>query len=1381
MSPTTPDASRGKNALVLWAVGDLTFGAGTFLRDPSISSALVRLEQLRGTATVRLTIAGNTVSASTASVNELLFLWKLNNDIDTSRQDLTVGTTIACMPLATQTLTLILEGTQVGTGDANFTGWLVVEDRATEKPVLQGMVRCRYKKEQVSGRDEVSILLIDDVFWSSRLRQTQSGTRSIPEIRVPDVDFASRSSGQKKSDSFAVVPFRVEPTEADAKFVRLCWTRQPDAIGLQRIDEEDVPLIPELEPSRMQTPPRLAEGTVRVAHRRFAGLAVRPNIPTERYRPVIDTDQGRVEIPTLSSVHVLDTIVGSETEGLNRLPPEGWLVHAERDLDIPLTTEGLFTLNPDLSAGSPSILTAVESRTQDSALRPVNAGADRLRFRALLREAGAQGVAVQFRARDDHAADIGFVDSPFYDHVGTPTAVEHEDSRTTQTLGTSLQGYGQSSGAVPVSPWLHATDPRFLLPSDLARDRTALLDFRYALDEQPQDPNADVCCLAHRHYRLRRLGTATVVVEKIDVADTPILHVADVPAYRHPTRLAHSGTGRWLRSNIPLSNAFFPRLIDWETAAEKPGAMMQTLIQGRLTGADGHSLREPRIDFTQREPQFIRLGNCVTAAVDWVEDATSLVYSSTDQVANATLVWNETIGTVPVNKLDANGWIQFKDGRLNLTGNAPLQLVEDFNSDLVSIRSSDAAVPAYRVESQKDDADPAVNIHCQPAKMWAITKADLGNVSVPPALTATEFPNLSVTGDGTTWKTNPGSALQSGTLLKLRDFDGAAAVLNGDRRLVRIDSSNDYTVMQNTVHVLTGNIDDLVDVEFNGGPGKQAKIVAHRPFCISFTNLDPADQPEASTNVIMTFSTEPLTIHREDDSEPLDPTDLRLLPIAPGAVTFLVLTPTPATNVTNTVVGNAIEPAPAPVGYLEFFPRTPVMLALDEANVWTPAVTFDTSMLRASYVRIPDAVDPHQKGVFSLIKLATDLGGLARPTCEPLLREEVPLAEAGTATNFLDAEPESVDITHVDGPSPVRVKLDHDPAWAEGTAVAVDVVVPQTGTVGQTRSLVIKSTFVVRRLDDGWYELHTPITASKLADPEVFVSAVVPLADAFEQLQAPAGGPDHHLSSLKLDPEWNPTDRPILQVHWSAAVDLSVPPGGLPWKSVGVSTALYEQPKQVKFLANMQLYPKLAFVLSMEREISSQREILFQRTILFGDSPPPFDARPRIEPDGVGAFKFVLEIPLNRESVTVPLRLPMTSSTRVESVLYVVKSLPSGIAVYDRMVDNDPPVQPPPIEPESIPFVPEPLVDNSRWSRALLLFGALAIAWVACMGLTAKPFELSWPKILAHFGFLLAVLAAGANLVRSRPNRLASTAGSETVWDVDRSLHHRRREESTHG
>lgn len=89
-----------------------------------------------------------------------------------------------------------------------------------------------------------------------------------------------------------------------------------------------------------------------------------------------------------------------------------------------------------------------------------------------------------------------------------------------------------------------------------------------------------------------------------------------------------------------------------------------------------------------------------------------------------------------------------------------------------------------------------------------------------------------------------------------------------------------------------------------------------------------------------------------------------------------------------------------------------------------------------------------------------------------------------------------------------------------------------------------------------------------------------------------------------------------------------------------------------------QLSPKLAFVLAAK----DGDETVLRRTILFGDSPPPFGAKPRLL-DRNGKTHFVLELPDNRETLSV--ELPPAAGSA--SILYLVKSLPSGALVYDRL------------------------------------------------------------------------------------------------------------------
>lgn len=114
-------------------------------------------------------------------------------------------------------------------------------------------------------------------------------------------------------------------------------------------------------------------------------------------------------------------------------------------------------------------------------------------------------------------------------------------------------------------------------------------------------------------------------------------------------------------------------------------------------------------------------------------------------------------------------------------------------------------------------------------------------------------------------------------------------------------------------------------------------------------------------------------------------------------------------------------------------------------------------------------------------------------------------------------------------------------------------------------------------------------------------------------------------------------------------------------------TQMYEQAKQIKFLANSQLSPKLIFVMSVTPESRSgtqpKAESVLHRTILFGDSAPAFAAFPRLELVDSVPRTLVLEIPNNQENVSI--QLPRKRGE--DTTLFVVKSFPSGVALFGKL------------------------------------------------------------------------------------------------------------------
>ena len=204
-------------------------------------------------------------------------------------------------------------------------------------------------------------------------------------------------------------------------------------------------------------------------------------------------------------------------------------------------------------------------------------------------------------------------------------------------------------------------------------------------------------------------------------------------------------------------------------------------------------------------------------------------------------------------------------------------------------------------------------------------------------------------------------------------------------------------------------------------------------------------------------------------------------------------------------------------------------------------------------------------------------------------------------------------------------------------------------------------TWIVQRINDRQYALYEPTSTEAGDDIDGVISAVVPLREAFVEVRDQDGNLIPRLRRLELDPNWKATDRPLLQIHWVGSAQFpNEGSKGIAWRPGGVIAGMYEQIKQVKFLTNSQLSPKLAFVMTARAGTS------WQRTILFGDSAPPFQAEPTIETvdvDGISTTHFFLKIPNNRESLSVPVPQGVNSD---DFVLHLVKSLPSGVAIYDR-------------------------------------------------------------------------------------------------------------------
>jgi len=680
-------------------------------------------------------------------------------------------------------------------------------------------------------------------------------------------------------------------------------------------------------------------------------------------------------------------------------------------------------------------------------------------------------------------------------------------------------------------------------------------------------------------------------------------------------------------------------------------------VQARVTTKERATSREPLIDFALREPQFVRLAECVNAEVYWQTGADETSVSEPENgFANVNLVWTEVVGSVQVDDESATAeWLKPTASGIALS-RVPLQLVIDFNSEVFLVNQADAAVPAYRVEAQPDGDDPSVKV--LPAATYLVANPDVETVFAPQTVAKNPIDECVISNDDGVWRAKvPEGSVQSGTILTLTDFQEQPELNNVAHRFVG-NSNSLFDLMQDTAP------DDSVseslkitveEIEYD------VTIRCRRPFCIDITG--DGGTPNDLNAKPLTSTALDEKVRKLKDGEKV--IELRLAQIVPGGGQYLIVTPSLLSTTGSGACRNVTTQA---AGYLEAAVRLRATLTADPSRAWKPALTLtkaDSDALklvgRHKLVRI-ESKNVSVNGVFAVLGTDNELPN--KPIARPSVGNGRTASGEGFACAFLDEPASSFPIAEITGNTPLLIKLKdedsdgndiEDPNWDEGKEIAIRNVT----TIPQANG-----TWVVKSVGAFQYALFEPTAVEKdvTSINDAVVSAILPLHEGFP---VPEGSPeDLRLLSLNRDllRRWAATDRPLLQIHWAGSSHfLNEDGNGIAWRRGGVMVGLYKQIKQLKFLANSQLSPKLAFVMTAPVGIS------WQRTILFGDSAPPLKAEPSIETvnvDGMTTSHFFLRIPNNRESLSVP--IPQAAFTKKEFVFDLVKSLPSGVAVYDR-------------------------------------------------------------------------------------------------------------------
>ncbi|MBL8868791.1 MAG: hypothetical protein JNK90_03305 [Planctomycetaceae bacterium] len=1254
LDPTSANAARGQQTLVLWPAGDLTPDATSNplqlgAMHSAIQQSKVNVKLKLGVVAGEATLDGAYVSVEVKS--------SLGKGDPVYHRSTTL---IANGKLGKDRLTIILEGTSKSLKPltADFTGTLLCDRTLADKSHrFQATVRAKITFQTV---ETASVELEDDTFWIAAV--VKDDTQQTAEATILLPSFITKNL---MPPNFAVSSFEIN-NDVEGAFVRL--RIGVDSLKLYKYPEEVVPLIPDLELDKVIRPLQKSNQTVRLSHRLRAGLAIRPDLPIASFERIASDKVGNVDWSLASNDRwLLEPVVNDvRSDGpLMRIRPEGWLLPSERTDQPKRATDGLLVAVrlPSALSEDSSFLVSIDSRTHTGDEIPVaslDPGSEQ-RYRQLLLDTGLRGVTMQYRIVDHERPDFAFVESPFFEN----------SSREVQ-LSTDVLRLGLANQESDKSNVLPILDRLLVLPSKAAFE-LQLVSERYTLDSAPVDSFADVCCLAHRTFRLRRSEQkkATPYSSK----HTPVLHLSATPAFRQSAPLLPPAGNNWRRTpSGPLgpldgNHVFFPPLLDWTLAADKPGAMFQTLIQARVQSR-AESAREPVLDFAQREPQFIRLDDCVTAAVAWKEAKILNRDPTNDRRLDLRLRWEETIGSTEIDVADSFQLVMDSQQKFAIKGR-PLQLIESFNGDVIAIQPADAAVPAYRVVPQplpdRGPNDPVPKPAVQPADTYLVANKK-SNIFGAQKISRNDR-KIKITPDTV-------EGIAKVATVDIEDLDGEVLTLSG-RRVRVIRSKESKTILaEETLRINFSSV--RLEIKLTTAGGDEVTCEAGRKGTMEY----------------------PLTLLCEADAEKLK-----------GAVVSLpekmVANARTGTEVTKCIcwvegklvtllvpltIDNELEQfvttTPIVIPFFEASPRKPkVKIDIESKPLWLGALRINLKQLEPElsiadkdWIRCDSAKHPEATGIFYVLPVPgitdDEVRQLVRPSIVPdlfeLTGESIPVIGElhlmeGQSLSVGKANVTSVDLK--DG-LPAEIKVEDDNLGLEklksGSAVSV-VLSKVNDTVREGTPL--DGVWIIESVDNnGKFRLFAASAAPPREKDDgaqevpVIVSRVSPLTSAFSSLGMQE---DHTLA--KLDSSvcsfWTPNSRPLLQVQWAGVQTLQNDSGSGPTpRQGGLLIPLYEEPKQVKFLANSQLPPKLSFVLSAGNNAGDR--LALQRTILFGDSAPPFAQQPSISKDKTNSLRFVLKIPNNTEQLSV--QLP-TRAKVDGAMLFIVKSLPSGVLVYDAV------------------------------------------------------------------------------------------------------------------
>ncbi len=1211
-------------------------------------------------------------------------------------------------------LTLLLEGASTllrqdagaNAGSAGYTmsGTLIWSDKDSGSVELQAPVRLANE-----GPIETPALrLISDAGWLERVNANAVGGAS----RGVDIIHPGDGSGVYTKE--AVASQQAAPFEG---FVRLTLTKSGEGLTarLMKLGAEDVPLNRDLEAGAVRRVPRQKADALQLLHRRGTGTRLRYDLDSRQFEPVVRKGK-RSRAVKLSvggeELHVRLLPAVNDGQRVVLLEESAWLSLSETGHgDQGLTTESLMVLFRPRSVGAagdedetlPEFVTVLENRTLSESEEPpgqaesASAQGER-HYEELIRRAGAAGVAIVRRMNVKGDAEFRFINSPFFARDGEDTREDELEIALATGApamvppGLAMTAFAAAPGLAEVLPPVpDGLDLRILRPKDVLRWSTThepvgTPSFHwYRAEDRSDDPLRNRPCVPHREFRWRR---QLVVDESDRVRQTdfgksiPSIRCLEATAFREMGRLSHiPGAGRRLGGD-EQQKLFLPGTIDTRLAADKPGAAFHHLLQVQTfyppdarTGPNGERPPwnlEPTVDVVVREAQQVKLTGCVTARVE-LKGSDIKKLATNDRLAELRVTWDEIIGTTRVDenlaRPEADGlpdptpnWLQISGSNDLELVRPPVQLVVQFNDEVLSVLPNEPAVPAYEVVSSSPDGAKTKFRH--PARMFAIT--DLKS----PAMGAHRWivdaaGRLKVKSASGSWfrvSLRPDSDASTPGAGDAIDVFEVASAPNGPedepnranwRVLPVPDAAGDFWLARDTMW----GLDPVPEVPATwvnrSGEAKSALVEKrhHTSPIIVKLKATNGELPETGTAVSVGPDSTYLVMRviGKDDGE--------YLLFRPAIVDLA--------NTGNEFDGRWERVRTRVKPYVQASPG--VVDVAPVAGSGASSITLseaDANRFAGLYLRI-DQSDKLAAAVGDWKPLKFDGEADALHLLRPSYGNLWPLKEGPGGGRLYRKNSdntwmeEGVDIVGATNSAPIVVEtaLPHEMRTGETAGIS--------GVVGNTAAN--DDRWIIHRLDDHRVELYYDSRPGETDDETVKkdrISKIIPLDEAFGESQE-FGDPARLIH--EFDPYqhlgWKENTRPLLQVMWAGRVD-TFDDSKSPVK--GRFADLYDSAKQFKFLTPSQLSPKLAVVLVIKAVDGADKKFALHRTLLFGDAAPAVKGKARLtkgtddQKDDFAIFEFVVAD--NHEKV----KFGLPPETPSEGDIYLLKYLTTGVSIYDE-------------------------------------------------------------------------------------------------------------------